>query len=225
MKTSAFTARVNNLYNQLREVSDEARQIITDFAQAHGGEYTINIDEDDHAWVGEEIYATRISTENGNILIHNSGEYSEYLNDMDDYNILDLAVYLSNIENRQTQAIMGKGTRATATPQISTREPQVDSFATESETTRERAKYRVFRKACEYGYKIALADTEQCKIIGILLTIDGRTMIETQNTMGQQPFNTDKPISELTDAEIIAMLAPRSPETPQSVNKLFPLAS
>lgn len=100
MKTSEFTTRVNNLYNQLREVSDEARQIITDFAEAHGGEYTINIDEDDHAWVGEEIYATRISTENGNILIHNSGEYSEYLHDMDDYNILDLAVYLSNIENR-----------------------------------------------------------------------------------------------------------------------------
>lgn len=94
-----FTKKVMNLYAQLREAGGEARRIIMDFAEAHGGEYTINIDEDDHVWVGEGIYAKRISMENGNILIHNSGEYSEYLHDMDDYNILELAVYLSNIEN------------------------------------------------------------------------------------------------------------------------------
>lgn len=95
-----FTTKVNNLYAQLREVGDEARQIITNFTEAHGGEYSLNIDEDNHAWVSEEVYVTHISTEHGNILIHNSGEYSEYLHDIDDYNILDLAVHLSNIEKQ-----------------------------------------------------------------------------------------------------------------------------
>lgn len=97
-KTNDFTARANNLYNQLRELGDEARQIITDFVAGQGGSYTINIDEDYHVWVGEEIYATALKTDsNGNVLVFNSGQYSEYLHKMDDYNILDLATYIVNL--------------------------------------------------------------------------------------------------------------------------------
>lgn len=99
MKTNeSFTTRVNRIYEQLRETGDEARQIIVEFVNFHGGEYAINIEEDDHAWVGEEIYATALKTDGeGNVLVFNSGQYSQYLYDMDDYNVLDLAVYLSNL--------------------------------------------------------------------------------------------------------------------------------
>lgn len=98
MATNDFTTRANKLYTQLQQLGDEARRIITDFVNAHGGDYTINVDEDDHAWVGEEIYATALKTDtNGNVLVFNSGQYSEYLHDMDDYNILDLAAYIVNL--------------------------------------------------------------------------------------------------------------------------------
>lgn len=98
MATNDFTTRANNLYAQLRKLGDEARQIITDFVAKQGGSYTINIDEDDHVWVGEEIYATSLKTDtDGNVLVFNSGQYSEYLHDMDDYNILDLASYIINL--------------------------------------------------------------------------------------------------------------------------------
>lgn len=98
MATKDFTTRANNLYTQLRQLGDEARQIITDFVAEQGGSYTINIDEDDHVWIGEEIYATALKTDtNGNILVFNSAQYSEYLYDMDDYNILDLASYIVNL--------------------------------------------------------------------------------------------------------------------------------
>lgn len=100
MKTKeSFTTRVNNLYAQLRELGSESRQIITDFVAKHGGSYTINIDEDDLVWIGEEIYATALKIDpNGNVLVFNSAQYSEYINDMDDYNILDLASYITTIE-------------------------------------------------------------------------------------------------------------------------------
>lgn len=98
METNDFTTRANNRYAQLRKLGDEARQIITDFVTKHGGSYTINIDEEDHVWVGEEIYATALKLDKqGNVLVFNSGQYSEYLHGMDDYNILDLAAYIVNL--------------------------------------------------------------------------------------------------------------------------------
>lgn len=98
METKDFTTRANNLYTQLRQLGDEARQIINDFVAEQGCSYTINIDEDDHVWIGEEIYATALKTDKqGNVLVFNSGQYSEYLYDMDDYNILDLASYIVNL--------------------------------------------------------------------------------------------------------------------------------
>lgn len=94
-----FTEKVNKLYPKLQELGDEARQIITEFVAKQGGSYTINIDEDDHVWVGEEIYATALKLgKQGNVLVFNSGEYSEYLHDMDDYNIFDLALYIANLQ-------------------------------------------------------------------------------------------------------------------------------
>lgn len=74
METKNFTMRANNLYAQLRQLGDEARQIITDFVAEQGGSYTINIDEDDHVWVGEEIYVTALKTDtNGNVLVSTPG--------------------------------------------------------------------------------------------------------------------------------------------------------
>lgn len=93
-----FTKDINELYKQLREMGDRARKIITAFVKAHGGNYTIDTDSEDLAWVGEETYATALKTDgNGNVLVFNSAEYSEYLQDMDDYNLLDLANYLNNL--------------------------------------------------------------------------------------------------------------------------------
>lgn len=91
-----FTTRANNLYNELRELGEEARDIITGFAKQYG-EYTFDIENDDHIWVGEENYATALKFEHGNVLVFNSGCYSEYLHDMDDYNILDLATHILNL--------------------------------------------------------------------------------------------------------------------------------
>ncbi len=92
-----FNNDCKELFKQLRALGDRAREIITDFVKSHGGEYTINIDEDDHIWVGEEAYATALKNDsNGNVLVFNSAQYSEYLHDMEDCNILDLANFLND---------------------------------------------------------------------------------------------------------------------------------
>lgn len=93
-----FTKDVNELYKHLRELGDRARIIITDFVNSHGGNYSFDTDNEDHIWVGEEAYSTALKIDrNGNVLVFNSAEYSEYLRDMDDYNILDIANYITNI--------------------------------------------------------------------------------------------------------------------------------
>lgn len=98
MNPKTFTTRASRLYRELNDLGKEARDIITKFAQKHGGKYTFDIDDDDHIWVGDEIYATSLSIDsNGNVLVFNSANYSEYLNDMEDYNILDLATHILNL--------------------------------------------------------------------------------------------------------------------------------
>lgn len=93
-----FTKKIKALYAQLREVGDEARRIITDFARSHGGMYTVDTEDCDLIWVGEDIYATAVEIDaNGNVLVHNSARYSEYLHDMSDYNVLDLANAIHNL--------------------------------------------------------------------------------------------------------------------------------
>lgn len=92
-----FNNDCNELFKQLWALGDRAREIITDFVKSHGGEYTINIDEDDYIWVGDDTYATALKTDsNGNVLVFNSGQYSEYIHEMEDCNILDLANFLND---------------------------------------------------------------------------------------------------------------------------------
>lgn len=93
-----FTKDCNELFKQQQMMGDRARDIITAFVQKHGGRYEIDNDPDCHAWVGEEVYATALELEStGNVLVYNSGGYSESLHDMGDRNILDLAMYLNGI--------------------------------------------------------------------------------------------------------------------------------
>lgn len=94
----AFNKDCNELFKHLKDMGDRARKIITNFVKSHGGKYTIDTDEDDPIWVGGEIYATALrSDNNGNLLVSNSGDYSEYLHDMANDDILELALYLNNI--------------------------------------------------------------------------------------------------------------------------------
>lgn len=87
-----FVIRVNKLYKELSELGEMGREIIRDFLEAHEGRYAFDTEKEDCIWVGENRYATEIEiTENDCILVHNSEFFSEYLYDMDDYNILDLA--------------------------------------------------------------------------------------------------------------------------------------
>lgn len=98
---NTFNKDCNELYKQLNAMGDRSRKIITDFVKSHGGEYTINIDEDDHVWVGEEVYAVALETDdNGNVLVLNSAQCSENLHNMGDYDILDLARHLNNLKNQ-----------------------------------------------------------------------------------------------------------------------------
>lgn len=98
LEPKTFITKANKLFWELYDLGKEARDIITKFAQKHNGNYTFNIDDDDHIWVGEEIYATSLQIDgNGNVLVFNSANYSEYLNDMEDYNILDLATHILNL--------------------------------------------------------------------------------------------------------------------------------
>lgn len=93
-----FTNDMTDFYKQLRNVGEQAREIIAGFVRAHGGSYTIDTENDDLVLVGADLHATAIKEDrNGNILVLNSAQYSEYLHDMDDFNILDLASYLNNL--------------------------------------------------------------------------------------------------------------------------------
>lgn len=96
-----FSKDCGELYRQLSDLGDRARNIITEFAQKHGGNYTFDIEDDDHAWIGEETYATALKVDgNGNILVFNSCQCSEYLHDMNDFDILDLANYINDLQTR-----------------------------------------------------------------------------------------------------------------------------
>lgn len=98
MATKDFTTRANNLYAQLRQLGDEARQIITDFAKEQDGTYTLDPEIEDPVWINDDAHVTAIKMDgNGNVLVFNSAQYSEYLHDMDYYNILDLATYIVNL--------------------------------------------------------------------------------------------------------------------------------
>lgn len=92
-----FVKDVNRLYAQLREIGDRAREIIRKFVESNDGRFVFDTKDDDMLFVGEERYATELEIDsNGNIVVFNSEEYSEYLEDMMDENILEIAVYCAN---------------------------------------------------------------------------------------------------------------------------------
>lgn len=94
-----FTTDVNKLYAQLRDLGNRARKIITEFAKRHGGNYTFDTENDDLIWLGAELFATALKIDgDGRVLVYNSAQYSEYLNNMEDCNVLDLADYLNNMD-------------------------------------------------------------------------------------------------------------------------------
>ena len=102
--------------------------------------------------------------------------------------------------------------------------------ATPSETPRistetaERVKYRVSRFG---GYKIIVGDREQGKVIAVLMSVNGHNTIEINDesahiaTIGEKPLRIDKPIMQLSDAEVLELIynhiaPPQSPETPKT---------
>ena len=113
----------------------------------------------------------------------------------------------------------------TETPRISTQTAETVNVSVKGENAAERAKYRVSRFG---GYKIIVGDREQGKVIAVLMAVNGHNVIEINDesahiaTMGEKPLQMDKPIMQLSDAEVLGLIygyiePPQSPETPQTV--------
>lgn len=114
----------------------------------------------------------------------------------------------------------------TETPRISTEAAETVNVSAEEEEEAERAKYRVSRLG---DYKIIVGDREQGKVIAVLMAINEHNTIEINDesahiaTMGEKPLRIDKPIMQLSDAEVLELIynrtePPQSPETPQTVD-------
>ena len=110
-------------------------------------------------------------------------------------------------------------------PQISTETAKITNVSTEGENTAETAKYRISRFG---GYKIIIGNREQGRVIAILMSVNGHNTIEISDesasiaTMGEDPLQIDKPIMQLSDAEVLKLIygstePPQSPETPQTI--------
>lgn len=104
MNKTEFNSRVSGLYQELHSLGCEARDIIAKFADSHGGEYTFNTNDEDCIWVGNDNFAKSVFKDScGNVLILNSGNYSEYIVDMESYNLLDLASYIINLNDNNNE--------------------------------------------------------------------------------------------------------------------------
>lgn len=125
--------------------------------------------------------------------------------------------YFMEIEQQPAQA--------TETPRISTETAEMVNVSAEEEEEAERAKYRVSRLG---DYKIIVGDREQGKVIAVLMAINEHNTIEINDesahiaTMGEKPLRIDKPIMQLSDAEVLELIynrtePPQSPETPQTI--------
>lgn len=95
------------------------------------------------------------------------------------------------------------------TPKISTETAETVNVSAEGEKEAERAKYRVSRFG---GYKIIVGDREQGKVIAVLMAVNGHNVIEINDesahiaTMGEKPLQMDKPITQLSDAEVLGLI-------------------
>lgn len=100
-------------------------------------------------------------------------------------------------------------TTPTETPQISTKTAETVNVSTEGENAAERTEYRVSR----FGdYKIIVGDRVQGKVIAVLMSVNGHNTIEINEesahiaTMGEKPLRIDKPIMQLSDAEVLELI-------------------
>lgn len=103
--------------------------------------------------------------------------------------------------------------------------PSVNVSA-EGEKEAERAKYRVSRLG---DYKIIVGDRVQSKVIAVLMSVNGHNTIEINDesahiaTMGEKPLQIDKPIMQLSDAEVLELIygSIRLPQLPERKIKFF----
>lgn len=94
-----FQQDTENLYKQLFKLGDRARAIISNFVRTHGGNYAIDTEFSDPVWLNEEVHVTElIQDSKGKTLVVTSGFYSIDLYEINDYNLLDLANYLNDME-------------------------------------------------------------------------------------------------------------------------------
>lgn len=126
--------------------------------------------------------------------------------------------YYAEIANRA-----GIAATPAETPQNSTETAVAGNVSAKEENTAETAKYRISRFG---GYKIIIGNREQGRVIAILMSVNGHNTIEISDesasiaTMGEKPLQIDKPIMQLSDAEVLKLIysstePPQPPEIPQ----------
>lgn len=131
---------------------------------------------------------------------------------------------LPNWQSEPTQAAT-----STETPQISPETAGTVNVSAEGEKEAQRAKYRVSRFG---GYKIIVGDRRQGGVIAVLKHVNNKNLIEISDdaagiaTMGEKPLLIDKPIMQLSDAEVLELIynhsePPQSPENPQVIKYAF----
>lgn len=131
--------------------------------------------------------------------------------------------YVHKTEIKDWRIVADNAATPAETPQISTQTAETVNVSAEGEEVAERAEYRVSR----FGdYKIIVGDREQGKVIAVLMSVNGHNTIEINDesaniaTMGEKPLQIDKPIMQLSDAEVLELIygytqPPQPPETPQ----------
>lgn len=108
------------------------------------------------------------------------------------------------------------------TPQISTESAETKEVSAEEEKREETANYRISRHSHDDYAKVIVGNRNQSKVIAILLTIGNKSYIEINDesaglaTIGQMPLQIAKPITELTDMEVLELLygSPQPPTEP-----------
>lgn len=123
----------------------------------------------------------------------------------------ELALYekltKNDLPNWQSEPI--QPATPTETPQISTQTAETVNVSAENEKTAGRVKYRVSRFG---GYKIIVGDREQGKVVAVLMSVNGHNIIEVNDetahisTMGEKPLQIDRPIMQLSDAEVLELI-------------------
>lgn len=143
----------------------------------------------------------------------------------------ELALYekltKNNLPNWQSEPI--QPATPTETPRISTETAEAVNVSAEGENAAERPQYRVWRFAKPNYAQIIVSDYSQWKVVAVLSFVWGKTQIEVSDdvanihTIGKKELTIDKPLTELTDAEVLELIynhtePPQSPGTPQTVD-------